>query len=172
MSRPTLKQLALGICTLLIASGIALVNAGQPPKSEEHERKVKESEVPKPALDALKKLAGKQALTELAEEIEHGITYFEGSWKGPTGKVDALVTAQGDLIEIEEAISLAVVPKNLMEKAQADAGKDAKLFVEKKTIVLYEVKYRKDNRKHEVVYSADGREHEHEEERDDAGEDD
>lgn len=164
----------LSACVLATAAGIALVHAVEPPKHEEQERKVKEAEVPKAALEALKKLAGGSALTEFSEEIEHGATYYEGSWKGPNGNVDALVTIHGDLVEIEEAIPVATAPKCVLEKAQAAAGKDAKLFVEKKTVVLYEVKYRKDNRKHEVVYSADGRvhEHEHEEAVGDTGDDD
>lgn len=172
MSRPTFNQCAIAFCALMVAAGVAIVNAGQPPKAGEHERKVKETEVPKPALEALKKLAGGNALTELAEETEHGLMYYEGSWKGPNGKVDALVTAQGDLVEIEEAISTSDLPKAVMEMAQSAAGKDAKFQVEKKTIVLYEVKFLKNNRKHEVVYSPDGRAHEHEEEDGDVGEDD
>lgn len=171
MKRPNSGRNVIVVSAITIAAGIAFVNAGQPPK-DESERKVRESEVPKAALEALKKLAGGNALTELAEEVEHGVTYYEGSWKGTNGKVDALVTASGDLVEIEEAISISDLPKLVVEKAQAAAGKDAKLYVEKKTIVLYEVKFRKDNRKHEVVYSPDGRTHEHEEEDGDAGEDD
>ncbi len=172
MKRPAFNQVAMIICALSVAAGVAFVSAGQPPKAEEHERKVKEADVPKPALKTLKKLAGGNVLTELAEEVEHGVTYYEGSWKGPNGKIDALVTALGDLVEIEEAISTSDVPKPVMEKAHAAAGKDAKLYVEKKTVILYEVKFRKDDRKHEIVYSPDGRTHEHEEEDGDAGEDD
>lgn len=169
MTTKALGRIVAGVCILSIVAGIAFVQAKEPPKGEEHERKVKEADVPKPALEALKKVAGGKPLTEFSEEVEHGITYYEGSWKGPNGNVDALVTASGDLVEIEEAIPEASVPKSILDKARSASGKDAKLFVEKKTVILYEVKYRKNDRRHEVVYSPDGREHEHEE---DAGTDD
>ncbi|RIK67530.1 MAG: hypothetical protein DCC66_11440 [Planctomycetota bacterium] len=165
-------RITAGVCAVSICAGIAIVYAKGPPKHEEQERQVKEAEVPKAALDALKKVAGGKTLTDFSEEVEHGITYYEGSWKGPNGNVDALVTASGDLVEIEEAIPEASAPKAVLDKARSAAGKDEKLFVEKKTVILYEVKYRKDNRRHEVVYSPDGREHEHEEELGTAADDD
>lgn len=172
MKRTSLYLSILVVCVLAAAVGITLVHAAEPPKQEERERKVKEAEVPKAALDALKKLAAGNALTEFSEEVEHGVTFYEGSWKGSNGKVDALVTPQGDLVEIEESINLMSAPKAVVDKAQSAAGKDAKLFVEKKTVIYYEVKFQKGNRKHEVIYSPDGREHEHEEESGNADEDD
>ncbi len=172
MTSKTLSRIAAFVCAVSIGAGIAFVHAQEPPKNEEHERKIKEAEVPKLALDALKKVAGGNALIEFSEEVEHGITYYEGSWKGTNGKVDALVTASGDLVEIEELIPEASAPKAVLDKARSAAGKDAKLFIEKKTVVLYEVKYRKNDRRHEVVYSPDGREREHEEEPGTAEDDD
>lgn len=164
MTTKNLSRIAAGACAASIIAGMAAVHAMEPPKGEERERKVKESEVPKPALEALKRLAGGHALTEFSEEVEHGLTYYEGSWKGPNGNVDALVTASGDLVETEEAVPEGSVPKVVLDKARSTAGKDAKLLVEKKTLILYEVKFRNNDRRHEVVYSPDGREHEHEEE--------
>jgi hypothetical protein len=158
---------------VLVGSGVVLflaygILAGGPPdqkkKEEERERKVEEKEVPKAALDALKKLAGGAALTEFSEEIEHGSTFYEGSWKGPHGKVDGLVTADGDLVEIEEAVPGDAVPKAVKAESEKLAGKDAELRFEKKTVVLYEVKFKKGDRRHEVTLTPDGRQHEHEEE--------
>jgi len=164
MATQSLIRITAGICAVSICAGIAIVYAKEPAKHEEQERRVNEAEVPKAALEALKKVAGGKTLTEFSEEVEHGITYYEGSWNGPNGNVDALVTASGDLVEIEEAIPEASAPKAVLERARSAAGKDAKLVIEKKTVVFYEVKYRTNNRRHEVVYSPDGRDHEHEEE--------
>lgn len=149
---------------LSIIACLAIVQAKEPPKHEEQERKVQEADVPKAALAALKKVSAGAKLTEFSEEIEHGMTYYEGSWKGPNGNVDCLVTAAGDVVEIEEVIPAGTAPNAVIEKARASAGKDASLFVEKKTVYLYEVKFRKEGKRHEVIYSPDGREHEHEEE--------
>ncbi len=159
-------RLRIAVMTLTLTSMVclALVQAKEPPKHEERERKVKEADVPKAALETLKKVSAGSKLTEFSEEIEHGLTYYEGSWKGPNGNVDCLVTAAGDVVEIEEVIPAGTAPNAVIEKARASAGKDAPLFVEKKTVYLYEVKFRKDGKRHEVIYSPDGREHEHEEE--------
>ena len=124
---------------------------------QESERKVKEAEVPKAALDALKKQAGGSALTEFAEEIEHGHKYYEGSYKGPGGNVDVLVTEGGDVVEIEEEIAADKAPGGVRAAAEKEAGKDAKVSWEKKTLYLYEIHFKKDGKGREIIFTADGR---------------
>lgn len=150
--------------TLMVLAMASVAVAWSRASHEESERSIKESEVPADALTALKKLAGGARLTEFSEETENGHTYYEGSWKGPNGDVDALVTPGGDLVELEEVVPFDSIPRAVQQKAHDAAGKDAKLFVEKKTYVMYEVKFRKGDRKHEVLYAPDGRTHEHEDE--------
>lgn len=127
------------------------------PAAAEQEREVKESEVPAAALAALKKLAGDAPLTEFAEEVEHGITYYEGSWKGPDGNVDALVTAAGDVVEIEASIPAELAPATIRALAEKEAGKDAKVSYEKKTLVLYEIHFKKEGKGREMIFAPDGR---------------
>jgi len=160
------------VAVLCCAYGVLVGGPPDQKKKEESERKVEEKEVPKAALEALKKLAGGAALTEFSEEIEHGSTFYEGSWKGPHGKVDALVTADGDLVEIEEAVPGDAVPKAVKAASEKLAGKDAEMRFEKKTVVLYEVKFKKGERRHEVVLTPDGRTQEHEDEEGEHEEDD
>ena len=124
----------------------------------ETERAVTESEVPSDVLAALKKLAAGAKITAFAEEIEHGHTFYEGSWKGPSGtNTDVLVTATGDLVEIEEQVGADQVPAAVLAAARKAAGKGAKLGLEKKTMVLYEVKFLKGNRRHELLLAPEGR---------------
>jgi len=141
---------------LVILAGCLLVRA-QEKKVEDSERAVKENEVPAAALATLKKLAGAAAITEFAEEIEHGNKFYEGSWKGPDGNVDALVTEAGDLVETEEVIPAERVPAKARAEAEKDAGKEAKLMWEKKTLVLYEVHFKKDGKGREIILTPDGR---------------
>ncbi len=134
-------------------------NQARQPAKGEQERKVTEAEVPKAALDALKRLAGTAKITEFAEEIEHGHTFYEGSWSGPDGAIDALVTASGDLVEIEETVPADKVPPVVRAEAEKAAGKGAKVKYEKKTLVIYEAHYRKGDRREEVTLTPDGRPH-------------
>jgi hypothetical protein len=124
----------------------------------ESERAVTGAEVPDAALTALKKLAAGAKITAFAEEVEHGHTFYEGSWKGPSGtNTDVLVTASGDLVEIEERVAADQVPAAVLAAARKAAGKGAELVLEKKTMVLYEAKFRKANRGQELLLSPEGR---------------
>jgi len=127
-------------------------------QAAEAERKVTEAEVPAAALAALKKLAAGAEITEFTEEIEYGHTFYEGSWKSPAGaNMDVLVTPTGDLVEIEEQVGIEVVPAAALKAARKAAGKDTKLEFEKKTMILYEVKFEKDKARHELLLTPDGR---------------
>ena len=140
-------------------------NDKQPPSAKpaekaeaETEREVTESQVPPAALATLKKMAAGAEITEFAEEVEHGSTFYEGSWETLTGvKTDVLVTPTGDLVEIEEKIPSDQVPAAVLAAARKEAGKDAKLTFEKKTMILYEAKFEKDQLRYELVLSPAGR---------------
>ena len=124
----------------------------------EAERQVTETQVPAAALAALRELAAGAEITEFAEEIEFGHTFYEGSWKSRSGEnMDVLVTQAGDLVEIEEQIDNAGVPAAVRKMARKAAGKNAELFFEKKTMILYEVKFQKKDSRHELLLAPDGR---------------
>jgi uncharacterized membrane protein YkoI len=124
----------------------------------EAEREVTLAQVPPAAAAALKKLAKGAKITEFAEEIENGRKFYEGSWKTPSGQnVDVLVTAAGDLVEIEETVSANQAPAAVLAAARKAAGANADLMVEKKTMILYEAKFQKDGRTRELLLTPDGR---------------
>jgi len=155
-ARVVSRMLGIGAATTLVVVLVALGQTKGGPA--EQERKVAESEVPPPALAALKELAADASITEYAEEIEHGSTFYEGSWKAATGSnVDALVTSAGDVVEIEEQISPDQVPSVILVAVKKLSGPDAPLFCEKKTMILYEIKFRKGDQRHEILYTPDGR---------------
>jgi hypothetical protein len=127
-------------------------------KAGEAERTVTAAEVPAAALAALKKLAAGAEITEFAEEMEHGSTFYEGSWKSPSGaNMDVLVTPTGDLVEIEEEVSGDKVPAAVLKAAKKAAGRGAELAFEKKTMILYEAKFQKAKKQRELLLTPDGR---------------
>ena len=124
----------------------------------QHERQVTESQVPAKALAALKKLAAGAKFTGFAEEVEHGSTFYEGSWKTPAGaNMDVLVTPAGALVEIEKQIDAGKVPAAVLKVVRKAAGKDTELMFEKKTTIQYEVKFGKDELGREMLLTPDGR---------------
>ena len=130
----------------------------QKPESEGHEREVTQAQVPAPALAALKKLAGGAKITEFAEEMEHGSKLYEGTWKDPAGRnVDAVVTPAGALVEIEQQVDADQVPAAVLAAVRKLGGAAEGLFCEKKTVIAYEIKFKKDGQRHEVLFAPDGR---------------
>jgi hypothetical protein len=146
------------VCTAAYAKKNKRSSKAQAAKTGEVERKVKEAQVPAAALKTLKKMARGAKITEFAEEIEHGHTFYEGSWKAKSGaNMDVLVTKAGALVEIEQQINFKKVPASVRKAALKAAGKNAKLACEKKTMILYEIKFRKDDGMHELLLTPDGR---------------
>jgi len=126
--------------------------------AKEVERQVTADQVPAAAMATLKKLAGGAKITEFAEEIEHGSTFYEGSWKSRSGtNTDVLVTKAGALVEIEEKIGTDDVPAAVLKAARKAAGRGAELLYEKKTMILYEIKFSKADARHELLLTPDGR---------------
>ncbi len=154
------RKFNLLAAVIFVAALLSLTAAAQRDKEKagESERKVTEAEVPKAALNALVKMAGKAEITEFAEEIEYGSTFYEGSWKNKAGaNVDVLVTKTGAVVEIEESIAAEKLPAAVLKAARKLAGENADLTCEKKTMYLYEVKFSKDGAGHEVLLTPDGR---------------
>ena len=158
--KPVVIVVTVGILACVAAYAKKGKQSASPKAAEEQEveRKITEAEVPAAALAALKKLAAGAKITEFAEEIEHGHTFYEGSWKNPSGaNVDVVVTPTGDLVEIEEQVSIDKVPAATLKAARKAAGKGIQLAFEKKTMFLYEVKFQKGDIGHELLLTPDGR---------------
>ena len=177
MRREHWKLVAVVILLVVMLSAAVYARKGKErtrrSSPAEVERKVTEGQVPAAALATLKKLAGRAKITEFAEEIEHGHTFYEGSWKARSGaKTDVLVTKTGDLVEIERQVGARQVPAAVRKAARKAAGKGPDLAFEKKTMILYEVKFQKGNSRHELLVTPDGRHVEHEVERVKRDEDD
>ena len=163
------------LCTAAYAKKSKRSSKAQAAKTGEVERKVKAAQVPAAALKTLKKMARGAKITEFAEEMEQGQTFYEGSWKTSSGaNMDVLVTKAGALVEIEQQMDIKKVPAAVLKAARKAAGKDAELGCEKKTMILYEVKFRKGDGLHELLLTPDGRrvEEEVEKGKSDNGDDD
>ncbi len=149
---------------------------GHEDEEEEHEQMVAARDVPAKALTALRKLAGGARILHYELEREHGRRYYEAEWNNAAGrKIEATVTADGDLIVLEEELAGKDVPAAVRAAARKLAG-EARVEFEKNTLILYEIEYRSDGRRHEVLLLADGRQIEieaadHEEHHEDHDED-
>ena len=122
----------------------------------EHERKVKESEVPAAAVAALKKLAAGAEITQYEQAVKHGETTYEGQWKTRAGKMEVVVTPAGDMVASEEGLAADAIPSAVVATAKKAAG-GSELQYEKVTEVHYKAKYKKDDQRHKMTLSPTGR---------------
>ncbi len=163
MTRRAIRFSIVAVCALSAVAVLAwaqerVSKPQEQAKAPEQERKVPEGEVPAAAQAALKKLAAGAPITEFAEEIKDGSKFYEGSWKTAAGhNVDAVVTAAGDLVELEEQVTPDQVPAGVLAAVKKLAGDEAKLLCEKKTTTAYEIKFRKGDERFEILYTPDGR---------------
>ena len=129
-------SLALPCCLLLgCASGLA--------------------DLPGPAAAALKRHANGAELGGFETEHAHGVALFEAGWREGGVRHEAKVTAEGDLVELEEAVPADAVPARVRAAAgkQLDAG--TARFV-RKTWIVYEVEGTVAGAAREVIFTPTG----------------
>ncbi|MCA9256215.1 MAG: hypothetical protein KDA33_11295 [Phycisphaerales bacterium] len=125
----------------------------------------------------LKEAAGAK-ITEVEQEKHGGVTVYEAEWKVNGVEHEVCVTADGVVIEREEKIPLASAPAAVKAYVSKHFGENAKVAVEKKTIIVYEVEGKVAGKHVETLVSATGAElkgHDddgHDDEHDDGDDDD
>lgn len=95
--------------------------------------------LPPAARDALVRLAGDARITEVEQE---GEGLYEAEWKVGGREHEAVVTADGTLVELEEEIEPAAAPPAVRQLIAERFGPDAAVEVERLTVYLYEIEGR------------------------------
>lgn len=125
-------------------------------QEEEEEEVISLEQVPAAARKALMKHAGGAKITEVEREKEHGVVLYEAEWEAGGREREAKVTADGDLIELEEVVGANEVPAAVRRAAGKMFGAGAKVEYEKKTITLYEVEAKVNGKEREVLLTPAG----------------
>jgi hypothetical protein len=110
--------------------GLGLVHAGETP--------LKESDVPKAAIDAVKKKYPKAKLTGFAKLCDHDKTVYEVQIEDGKRRIDIDVSPEGKILEEEETIAADDLPKEV-KKGLADS-KYARWKIKKVERVIREEK--------------------------------
>jgi len=129
-------------------------------------------QVPEPARAALLKLAGSAKITKAGREKEDGVLVYEAQWTIDGIQHEAAVMPDGTLLETEESVPVEKTPAAVRAAIAKHFGANAKVVVEKKMIVVYEVEAKVDSKEKELLVFPTGRvlEERHEED-DDNGDD-
>lgn len=129
------------------------------------------AEIPPAAIAALQKLAGGADFTELERDREGGVTIYEAEWDVNGVQHEAAVLDDGTLLETEETVAAADAPAGVRAAIAKHFG-DAKVVVEKKMVVVYEIEAKVDGREKEIMVLPTGRVLEHGDDDDDHDGDD
>lgn len=159
---------------LLAADGTLLgrkVEIGDKDKDEDEDEDEDEDgddltidQVPLPARAALLRLAARVKIVEVERKTEHGAVRYEAEWVVEGVEHEAAVTADGTLLETEESVAPEKAPAAVRAAIRKHFGPGAKVVIEKKMIVVYEVEAKTDGKEKELLIFPTGRVHEAEEE--------
>ena len=121
------------------------------------EQKVSQRQVPTAVRKALKKLAGSARITEIERETKNGIVFYEGEWSTRGRETGAMVTAEGDLVELEEEIGAKDVPARVKAAVAKEFPGARRFEYEKVMVVMYEVEARIGGREMEILVLPTGK---------------
>ncbi len=124
---------------------------------EDEEDAITINQVPAPAREALIKLAGNARITKAEREEEDGVQIYEAAWVANGTEHEASVTEDGTLIEMEETIPAEKIPASIRAVIAKHFGANAKVVVEKKMIVVYEVEGTAKGEREELLVLPTGR---------------
>jgi uncharacterized membrane protein YkoI len=142
--------------------------------AEDDEDDLTIDQVPGPARAALLRLADGAKIVEAEREMEHGVPVYEAEWIKNGTRHEAAVTADGTLIELEEIIPAGKAPAAVRAVIAKHFGAAAKVVVEKKMIVVYEIEAKIDGQEKELLVFPTGhvRDEPGDDDDDDDGDDD
>jgi uncharacterized membrane protein YkoI len=129
-------------------------------------------QVPVKAREALLRLAGGAQITEVEREHKHGMVLYEAEWVVDGREVEAVVTENGDLVEMEEEIDISQLPDNIRRVVEQEFPGATSLEIERVTVVMYEIEAKVNGREKEIKVLATGKIVGREEEDDDDDDDD
>jgi len=109
----------------MIKPGIAIIAIGaalcfSAIAAEDNEEKVSLDKLPAAVAKALKQQAGKDKITDLSKEKEHGKTLYEATFKRDGRVHDVTVDEEGNLVSDEETIPTSEAPQAIHDAIERE----------------------------------------------------
>lgn len=114
------------------------------------------NKVPVAAREALIVQAGSAKIDEVVVQDHDGAKVYEAAWESEGIVREALVTASGDVVVLEEEIAANAAPRPVRQTAGKAFPKGAKLRFEKRTVILYEVEAEIDGKESHIIVAPTG----------------
>jgi hypothetical protein len=146
---------------------IAATLCAVPSPAQEHEKKIKRSDLPPAVEKRVAAQAQGATIRGFNEEKEDGKTFYEAELTVNGHSKDILIDATGAIAEVEEQVDLASLPVSVQSGLQAKAGNGKLGKVESITkhdkLVAYEAKVTTNGKRSEIQVGPDGKPLDHEE---------
>lgn len=146
---------------LTLCSAALLISVSALTKGDEGEKAVKMKDLPSAVQKTVREQSKGAIIRGLSKETEDGKTVYEVemNFKGHTK--DVLISAEGDVLEVEEAVALASLPAPVREGIKKEAGSTRIIKIESLTkggsLSAYEVHTRTGKKQAEFQVGTDGR---------------
>jgi hypothetical protein len=153
MNKRIVLPVAVGLAVVGFIGFAALADGG-------HEDEVTLDQMPAAARAVILAQAAGAPISEIERETTNGVTVYEAEWVVDGTEHEVAVTADGELLELEETVPVSQVPAAVQAVIAEHFGAGAQVVVEKKMIVMYEVEAKVNGKEIELCIFPSGQVHE------------
>ena len=158
MKKPVLFSAAALIAMLTVSSVVVWAEDEAKEKEEDEDKPVAVDKLPVNVLQAAQAAVPGATAESASTEEEDGAKIYEVAFKGTDGKkIEASVTADGNLIETEQEAKEADLPAAVKQTLKEVLPGGKGLEAEKKLVVIYEVKKEVGEKTYELTIDATGK---------------
>jgi hypothetical protein len=154
-----LPVFVITIVTSLLLSG--------PLAAQDQEKKINRSELPAAVNETVRAQSQGATIRGFSQEKENGKTFYEAELMVDGRSKDVLIDAGGEVVEVEEQVSLENLPAAVRAGLETKAGKGTLVKVESLTkkgkLVAYEAQVLTNGKRSEIQVGPDGKPLAHEE---------
>ena len=131
------------------------------------ERKIKREQLPPAVEKTVAKESEGATVKGFATEVEHGVKLYEASLTVNGHSKDILIDKNGNIVEVEEAVSLDSLPAAVQAALKKAAGSGTIQVIESLTkngnVVAYEAQVKRGKKRSEIQVGPNGEKLKHEE---------
>jgi hypothetical protein len=148
----------LNLFTLALTLGVAVAITAQ-------EKKIKRAQLPPPVEATVARESEGATVKGFTTEVEHGHKLYEASLTVNGHSKDILIDKDGNVVEIEEEVSLGSLPAAVQDALKSRAGSGRIQVIESLTksgnLVAYEAQVKHGKRRSEIQVGPNGEQLKH-----------
>jgi hypothetical protein len=147
------RVVGINIAAILLLSGLLT--------AEDWEKKINRSELPAAVEETVRAQSQGATIRGFSQEKENGKTFYEAEFTVSGHSKDVLIDAAGEVVEVEEQVSIENLPAPVRSGLEAKAGKGKLVKVESLTkngkLVAYEAQILMHGKGSEIQVGPDGK---------------